>query len=492
MRKFIYLISFLLVLGVASCKEFLNVTPKNVISMEDLQSIKQALSSFLYGMPAEGDGYGKMMRNPFSRFYEDIPMISYTREWDLSLLAADDAGMTVEDVEQADWRSESTQGFWRRYYEPIGLMNLYIHEAKTAAGEEDMRDYVMGEAYVVRAYSFFKLVQYFAPYDNNELGIPLCLNSYDDFEDVDLSRAPQTKVYAQILSDLHEAEIRLERTPMRSSFNRMYDPHVVNRLFAQVYLFKALSPAAEADDWKNAILYASKETDGAELEKNPDNLSTLFNAEKQNSAVANTEAALRIRFGGTAMANNVLYKSLLIDEEFLSTHFPDSEGDIRYEYSFYKRSVNVPGVGVQQREYFDKYATYSWGATYGNIFIGFRLAEAFLIQAEALVMTDQLDEAKAILERFKEARYTGTYTTPSDKDGLLQDIYRERRKEFIGEEDYNWMDMKRLGVKTERTIMGQTYTLNGVGDYRYTFPIPTSELENNKHLKQNPVWQLKD
>ncbi|MEY8593680.1 RagB/SusD family nutrient uptake outer membrane protein [Butyricimonas hominis] len=490
MRKFIYLISFLLVLGVTSCKEFLNVTPKNVISMEDLQSIKQALSSFLYGMPAEGDGHTKMVRNPFSRFREDIPMVSYASEVDLYLLAADDAGMTVEDVEQADWRSEGTQGFWRRYYGPIGLMNLYIHEAKTAAGEEDMRDYVMGEAYVVRAYCFFKLVQYFAPYDNNELGIPLCLNSYDDFEDVDLSRVPQTKVYAQILSDLHEAEIRLERTPMRSSFNRMYDTHVVNRLFAQVYLFKALSPAAEADDWKNAILYASKETDGAELEKNPDNLSRLFDAETQNSAVANTEAALRIRFDGTAMSNSYFYRNLLVDEEFLSTHFPDTEGDIRNEYSFGRRSVSMPGVGTQSRKYFNKYNIY--GATYGNIFIGFRLAEAFLIQAEALVMTDQLDEAKAILERFKEARYTGIYTIPSDKEGLLQDIYRERRKEFVGEEDYNWMDMKRLGVKTERTIMGQTYTLNGAGDYRYTFPIPTSELENNKQLKQNPVWQLKD
>ncbi|WP_099290079.1 RagB/SusD family nutrient uptake outer membrane protein [Butyricimonas sp. Marseille-P3923] len=492
MRKFIYLISVLFVLGVTSCKEFLNVTPKNVISMEDLQSIKQALSSFLYSIPAEGNGYNKIVWSPFMRMSEDIPMISYTREWDLSLLAADDEGMSVEDVERVDWRSEGTQGFWGRYYEPIGLMNLFIHEAETAAGDEDMRDYVMGEAYVIRAYCFFKLVQYFAPYDNNELGIPLCLNSYDDFENVDLSRAPQTKVYAQILSDLHEAEIRLERTPMRSSFNRLYDTHVLNRLFAQVYLFKALSPAAEADDWKNAILYASKETDGAELEKNPDNLANLFHAEKQNSAIVNIEAALRVRFGGVAYGNDYLYRGLLVDEGFLSTHFPETEGDIRREYYFSREQVYDPGVGWNVRLTFDKYATYSWGATFGNVFIGFRLAETFLIQAEALAMTDQLDEAKAILERFKEARYTETFTTPSDKEGLLRDIYRERRKEFMGEEDYNWMDMKRLGVKTERTIMDQTYTLNGAGDYRYTFPIPTSELENNKHLKQNPVWQLKD
>ena len=75
---------------------------------------------------------------------------------------------------------------------------------------------------------------------------------------------------------------------------------------------------------------------------------------------------------------------------------------------------------------------------------------------------------------------------------MLQDIYRERRKEFVGEGDYVWMDMKRLGLKAERTIDGKTYTLNGAGDYRYTFPIPTRELENNKFINQNPVWQLKD
>lgn len=486
MRKFIYLISFLLVLGVTSCKEFLDVTPKNVISMEDLQSIKQAFSSFLYSMPANDYGYsiGGTVA-PFGRYNDYRAMMLYTGEWDLSVLAADDEGMTVEDVEQADWRSEETQSYWRRYYKPIGLMNLYIHEAATAMGDEDMRDYLMGEAYVMRAYCFFKLVQYFAPYDNNELGIPMCLNSYDDFEDVDLSRQPQTKIYAQILSDLHEAEIRLERTPMRSSFNRMYDTPIVNRLFAQVYHFKALSPAAEADDWKNAILYAAKETEGAELESDPDNLSDLFDPNNMNNSVRTNEAALRIMMSsGISMTMTEIMRNAYISSDFVDTYFPASEGDIRYEYCFTGSGSNIR---------MNKYSTgFGWFQDFGTVFVGFRLAEAFLIQAEALAMTDQLDEAKAILEHFKEARYTGTYTTPSDKEGLLQDIYRERRKEFVGEGDYVWMDMKRLGLKVERTIGGQTYTLKGAGDYRYTFPIPTSELENNKVLDQNPGWQLKD
>lgn len=485
MKKYIRLISILLVLGVTSCKEFLNVTPKNVISMEDLQSIKQALSGFLNGMPADGDGYSfDIPRPPFGRFYDYKAMMLYTSEWDLSTLASDNDGMTVEDIEQADWRSEATQGYWNRYYEPIGFMNLILHEAETATGDEVMRDYVMGEAYVMRAYCFFKLVQYFAPYDNNELGIPMCLNSYDDFEDVDLSRTPQTEIYTQILSDLHEAEIRLERTPMRTGFNRMYDLPIVNRLYAQVYHFKALSPAAEADDWENAIVYTSKETEGAELESDPDKLFALFNTDNWNSKVSTDEAALRITLSSSAcMDNGALLSRSYISNDFVNTHFPASEGDIRNDFYFMNTNGSIR---------LDKYATFSWYATFGNVFVGFRLAEAFLIQAEALAMTDQLDEAKAILKRFKEARYTGTYTIPSDKEGVLQDIYRERRKEFVGEGDYVWMDMKRLGLKAERTIDGKTYTLNGAGDYRYTFPIPTSELETNKFLDQNPVWQLKD
>ena len=484
MRKFIYLISFLLVLGVTSCKEFLNVTPKNVISMEDLQSVKQALSGFLYGMPAEGSGCSNSIPwPPFDRSFEYRAMMNYTSEWDLSTLASDNEGMTVEDVEQADWRSEDTQGYWNMYYDPIGFMNLILHEAATASGDEDMRDYIMGEAYVMRAYCFFKLLQYFAPYDNNGLGIPMCLNSYDDFEDVDLSRQPQTKVYAQILSDLHEAEIRLERTPMRTGFNRMYDLPIVNRLFAQVYHFKALSSAAEADDWKNAIVYASKETEGAALESDPDRLRALFNPNLWNSKVVTNEAALRVTVN-SGMSNGELIGRSYISNDFVQTHFPASEGDIRDDYYF------MTGAGGSIR--LDKYSYFSDYANFGNVFVGFRLAEAFLIQAEALAMTDQLSEAKAMLERFKEARYTGAYTTPSDKEGLLQDIYRERRKEFVGEGDYVWMDMKRLGLKAERTIDGKTYTLNGAGDYRYTFPIPTRELENNKFIDQNPVWQLKE
>lgn len=48
MKKFRTIWSVLLIAGITSCSNFLNVTPKNVISMDDLESIKQAMSGFLY------------------------------------------------------------------------------------------------------------------------------------------------------------------------------------------------------------------------------------------------------------------------------------------------------------------------------------------------------------------------------------------------------------------------------------------------------------
>ena len=105
---------------------------------------------------------------------------------------------------------------------------------------------------------------------------------------------------------------------------------------------------------------------------------------------------------------------------------------------------------------------------------------------------DQLAEARDVLDRFKSCRYTNSYVVPEDKEALLQDIYRERKKEFLAELDYAWLDMKRLGVEMERTVGGQTFKLNGADDYRYAFPIPTYELENNKEMVQNPEWILND
>ncbi|MEG1738094.1 MAG: RagB/SusD family nutrient uptake outer membrane protein, partial [Odoribacter sp.] len=78
--------------------------------------------------------------------------------------------------------------------------------------------------------------------------------------------------------------------------------------------------------------------------------------------------------------------------------------------------------------------------------------------------------------------------------GVLEEILKERRKEFVLEEQMRWLDMKRLGVAISRDAMDEetnavrTYTLDA-NDYRYALPIPTDlELMHN-NIPQNPGWK---
>lgn len=487
MKKYRMVIWGMLVfLGMTSCDKYLDVTPKNVISMDDMESIKQSLASFLRNI--RDDGWSSLPSSPFQG--NTYGIVAYTEEWDLSQLAEND--FTDDEKRICDWRNESNQSLWGKYYSPIGFLNLIIHEAKTAEGDKTMRDYVMGEAYAMRAYCFFKLLQYFAPYKDNELGIPVCLETYEDFESVTLERSTQKEVYRQILSDLKEAEMRLQSTPTRESYNLMYCEEVINRLYAQVYHFKAMSAAAEEEDWKNAIVYAERETNGKELESNPEELKALFNV-GEGYSLKSQESPLRVKYGGS-MGFGTLFSNKKPNETFRQAYFPEENGDIREK--LYYQIVEYFDWGSFQMVKdlkINKYSSYDgWYGDYYYLFCAFRLAETFLIQAEAYVRTEQLEKAQTILRRFKEARYTEAFQIPNTKEALLDEILWERQKEFVAEGDVRWLDMKRLGVKTERTIGGETFKLNGYEDYRYAFPIPLSEINNNKYIEQNPGWILND
>ena len=487
MKKYRMVIWGMLVfLGMTSCDKYLDVTPKNVISMDDMESIKQSLASFLRNI--RDDGWSSLPSSPFQG--NTYGIVAYTEEWDLSQLAEND--FTDDEKRICDWRNESNQSLWGKYYSPIGFLNLIIHEAKTAEGDKTMRDYVMGEAYAMRAYCFFKLLQYFAPYKDNELGIPVCLETYEDFESVTLERSTQKEVYRQILSDLKEAEMRLQSTPTRESYNLMYCEEVINRLYAQVYHFKAMSAAAEEEDWKNAIVYAERETNGKELESNPEELKALFNV-GEGYSLKSQESPLRVKYGGS-MGFGTLFSNKKPNETFRQAYFPEENGDIReklyyqiVEYFDWGSFQTVKDLKI------NKYSSYDgWGGDYYYLFCAFRLAETFLIQAEAYVRTEQLEKAQTILRRFKEARYTEAFQIPNTKEALLDEILWERQKEFVAEGDVRWLDMKRLGVKTERTIGGETFKLNGYEDYRYAFPIPLSEINNNKYIEdyENEIFYL--
>ena len=90
----------------------------------------------------------------------------------------------------------------------------------------------------------------------------------------------------------------------------------------------------------------------------------------------------------------------------------------------------------------------------------------------------------------------------SNADILRQQIREERTKELIGE-GFRMSDLRRwnLGFKRDATyvqgsslpeifVTVDTQVEYTAGDYRYVWPIPNTEMENNPQLKgqQNPGY----
>ena len=120
-----------------------------------------------------------------------------------------------------------------------------------------------------------------------------------------------------------------------------------------------------------------------------------------------------------------------------------------------------------------------------------------LINAEAKAIDGDLGGAAEIIKDLRDARFGTDTALPSytgTQDAIV-DILRERRLE-LAYEGHRYLDVKRL-----RTITGSGFQRDPLdcgpdsnavvpcvlqaSDFRFTFPIPTSELNANINVPQN-------
>ncbi|OYQ38250.1 hypothetical protein CHU92_05940 [Flavobacterium cyanobacteriorum] len=135
-----------------------------------------------------------------------------------------------------------------------------------------------------------------------------------------------------------------------------------------------------------------------------------------------------------------------------------------------------------------------------NDFKMFRSSELYLIKAECEARQGKFSEAETSIQTLRNVRLiTGTAPTPSYASNLtlaLVDILLERRKE-LAFEGHRYLDLKRLGAETNTGILRSNVDCASFdssncallqGDYRFTLPIPTSELAPNPGITQNPNY----
>ncbi|MCT4647424.1 MAG: RagB/SusD family nutrient uptake outer membrane protein [Carboxylicivirga sp.] len=497
--KIILLLSLLFLgLGSQSCSDFLDVKPRNKRIVKTPSDHKAILAGYMRFLNDQYMGNAGAIKSLF-HFDSSDRLTVYCGESNYveNYIADPETGEFKPNVYTVlNWMEKNTQK-WQANYKFTGYLNYIIDNIDEVKDDIEIstednyhtRNYVKGEALVWRAWAYYNLIQYYSPYKNNDLGIVLNTDIYEDPINANIERSTQSESYKQVFSDIRNALELLDKTPT-TPWNVIYNEEFINCLLANIYFYKAMSGAKESDDWANAEKYARLAIGDRVLSENPESLEKMFDMGDSGYKVYdNSQFTLRIVKTSNSLGNfasNRYRGGSLVDAKTpLGVYNLYKSNDIRRDLYF----METPSGLIVNDKYNLHTATHK---KEGSIYVPYRLADNFLILAEALVRQNKINEGWEVLNSFKEKRYIeyDVSNTPSSGDELLNDILLERRLEFFHECDVRWLEMKRLGYRFDRgVILGHEIVLEE-DDFRYTWPIPILEFEDEESkIVQNPGWE---
>ena len=431
-------------LTMSACDNFLDITPTGKVIAET------------------GDEYRALLTYEYKYFTKDRYMT--TLRTDEMLMDKVKTSSTDLDAYLDLWRwkddnpSPTTSYFsWRSYYHSVYIANYIIQnqkKIKEATAQEISQ--LVGEAYMMRAYCHFLLVNLYAePYTHctpsQTRGVPMLLEP--DVNAIPGSSSVET-VYNQILSDLDNAEQYLNVEEWELGKNYRFNTTSAQALRARTYLYMGR--------WSDA-LEASKDVLSVynELE-DMNNSTTLPNSYKSKESIVALE-----RFSSN------LYTAVdMPASEFISLY---RSGDQR-RTKYFKRVTSSTYSLLKGRS--DEFSC------------SFRTAEFYLTAAEAAARLGHTTDAINYLTPLMTKRLNSSaYQTTTElintmkEEELIQEILDERARE-LAFEGHRWYDLRRTSQPAlTRVYDGTTYTLL---PEQYTMRFPSEAVEANPEIER---WQ---
>jgi starch-binding outer membrane protein, SusD/RagB family len=483
MRNIFFIVVCSLALGVGGCKKYLEVDPKNQRPIATVNDVKAVLAGFLKVLkPGETvtfhSSIGDVMYFTPSywslfEFYSDN--IHFKRDYNTYINTAGPANGPTEAKLILLNNFTIPTNIWVQHYKSIGFLNVLLEELVEASGDETVRQQLRNEMLVCRALYYYKLLQYYAPYKQQETGIPVYTGTKGPFAGISIARSTQTEVFKLIIDQLTEA--LNSSAPTDPNYNLFYRKVFINNLLAQVFWYKAESGAKESGDYTLARKYANDALAGIVL---PATLTDYVNS--LNGAY---DYPIYQRWGGGSTFSELTYGQPNGQVTFRPHCAPDlyslfDPNDFRFKSNILADTTIKRPVVTSPNNYTTAYTL-------------FRPEEAYLIKVEATLKDPQGGteaEARTLLNSFRRMRGVNSDYTGSN---LAQEIVNERRREFCFHSDLRWVDMKRYGIGMVRDNMvmyGKNYTVtvepNG---YQFALPVPVDEeLKLNPLMTPNPSW----
>jgi len=341
-------------------------------------------------------------------------------------------------------------------YRNIFYTNHVIENSKTIIGNQTAINQLVGEAYALRALHYFQLVNmYGKPYNkttaSTDLGVPIT-TKYDSDKEYPLQTIE--KVYAQILSDIENAEGLLTIEQQALGYNYRFSKIAVKAFKSRVYLYQ--------QEWQKSIDVANE--------------ALTINSVIQNLNVASSIMPSEYNSVESILALETIADFDLVNHTTISTGLINSYNqveDLRFPVYF---SKNTNGTFNSNKGSDTKYKS------------SYRTSELYLTIAESLAELNKTEMAKQQLLEFAKYRYTPagwelykTKVNLLDTNNLVTEILEERRREFAIE-GHRWYDLKRTTQpKLTKVFNGTLYTLEK-NDARYVIPFPNDAIINNPNL----------
>lgn len=477
MKKINIVLTIVLLFGMSSCKDFLDVEPSN--SGDSETAIKtpadaQVMINGLMRSMTSSDYYGRNFM-----LYGDV------KGGDLTVFSQG-RGLDALYSFNHSANSNSFSGFWSQIYNSILQANNLLESIQKIedAGATTSFNTYKGQALTARAMMYFDLVRlYGKPYDDakTSYGVPIVLSRLDATAQPLRGTVEQT--YTQILADLKTAAPLLSKTKSNGYLN--YYGNLA--LQARVYLYmkdyaNALKAAEEIINSNVYSLYSNAAwLDSWKAQFGSESIFELgvFPSENDLTTGSLGYYLRRKGHGGSTVLG------WFVASDYFINRIKQDPADVRlgimsndeisatrlgaiYKYS---GSTTLSGDGK---------AT----STAVNIKV-IRLSEIYLIAAEAALPTDKF-KAAGYLNAIRKRSPT---LLPATALTITEDmILDERSKELVGE-GHRFFDMIRLNRSiTFNDEVGSLVIAHRPKTIDRTFPktllpIPQSEINANPGLK---------
>lgn len=458
MKRLKYILLAMPILMMGSCKKFLTTEPVNDVS--DAQTIYDKASSEtalrgVYRQFGDAGYYG-----------ENYVTFGYFPSGDIKNLTTGGSANLVN----VNFRTDEVlfNATWVSIYNAINRINHVIAKVPLVEDPlltEELKNKYVGEAKFLRALAYFDLARAWG-------GVQIVLDPTTSLQNrPEVKRSTLEQTYDQVLKDLQEAEQLLTDDVNRVRATK----RTVWALRARLHLYRK--------EWLQAEAYATKLIDlGADYQ-----LLKPYNSWFANNALATRESIFELEFSAQ-------------NPNATRIQMAHSSNGGQYRYAPNDRFVqllNNPAIGGGRGALIGSVTHSGIVNWYGNLYYRkdasdpayiFRIAEMYLIRAEARAQLNKLSNAAggalADLNQIRDRAGIAPVVSGTQAQVLLA-IEEERRFEFAFEA-HRWFDLARTG--RAKAVLEQLDPNTKVDAHEYVFPIPVTQMQLDPALEQNPSY----